>query len=167
MPKLDLTQDLTHASLKDLRATQELLQKAHDYTEGMGFDAQHYEPNPVHGGACCYIGTVRLNARVRGFPDLGGDVGAGNGPELRLALQSLDAVAVAKLPRHGEYAGYSAESVADNYGECDDGRYAEALAFVTNDKGLGPRGQKNRALAIYRQALTDVHKLIEQREAKP
>ena len=105
------------ATLEELKRTQDLLQRAHDYVELHGFDIDTYTPDTYDwddetgrytgDGPCCFIGTLRLAAGVNPEPSTlvygatprggggGGydpavDAGADDGAELRLALEALD-----------------------------------------------------------------------------
>lgn len=152
---------LEDATLEELRATQQVLQEAHDLIEAHGFDMGTYGYSSLDGTATvaprCYIGAVRTVAHTTPHPDdgLNGDAGLGNGPELRLALKALDRVALAMHPQ-------ALNDAINEVGEKFlDGRVVEHMGFFdthtapSSDRGTG------RALEVFRAALTEVYKMIE------
>lgn len=141
---------LAGSSLAELEDTQELLQRAHDCIECNGFNIWAYEASSH--GPMCYIGTVRRAAHVGGSP--GSDPGRGNGPELRLALQVLDAQAMADLS-----ADHIQEVVDGRLYDGVDGRYVEQFGFMQAES-LTREEQQEIALGVFRGALTEVYKMI-------
>lgn len=157
-----------------LRKAAKLLQAAHDRIEVTGFNISTYEPPTRHGqnadefgGACCYIGNVRLVAGVKASPAWTGyDAGAGDGPELYLALEAMDGVAKRRLAR----AGGSVRTVKEEYEGREAGRFVEALGFEITGKFAEKfpydydkrrEAEKNYALKLLRTALTEIYQEVE------
>lgn len=154
----------------------DILQQAHDYIEVVGFDimsydgsiavdqgkADEFDPEAKIGPPMCYIGTIRAFAGVAPSPQYDGeieaeDAGAGDGPELRLALETLDRLAREDL--EDEYI-----EGAEEYGDYAIGRYVEQLGFQVRGKlrnenhGVEDTEQEREyALMLLRKALTDIH----------
>lgn len=160
------TETLTEQKIKDRAAR--ILQQAHDYIEAVGFDIMVYAPDAYYdeetgdliefdlktmkGEPMCYIGTVRAFAGVN--PEPGDDASAGDGEELRVALDTLDKIAKESLGVHWR------ETAEEN--AYPTGRYIEALGFQMRDKfreDYKPNLDKEReyALGILRKALTDIY----------
>lgn len=152
-----------------LRKAAKLLQKAHDSIEVKGFNIQTYNPasSNIYGptGACCYIGNIRLAANLNGSP--GYDAGAGDGPELIIALKEMDRIAKRRLRDTSKDAF---QEVRDQYStQSDTGRFVEALGFVIREKyehldlSKEERNERERdyALKLLREALSDIYKEVE------
>lgn len=140
---------MSTTTLDELRATQDLLQRAHDYVESFGFNIHEYDTPGTKTGPRCYIGTVRTCANLRPYPeynpDLGyNDPGYGNGLELRRALEMLDA----QVP-----SGYLHDRGICRY-DLLSGRLVEKYGFFVQT-------ERDEALRIFRGALTEVYRLIE------
>lgn len=153
----------------------DILQQAHDYIEVIGFDIMSYDGDiaidqgrakpfnleTATGPQMCYIGTIRAFAGVEPSPQYdeeinAEDASAGDGPELRLALETLDRLAREDLEDTW------VES-AEEYGNYTIGRYVEALGFQIRSKirdengGVNPEREREYALMLLRKALTDIY----------
>ncbi len=144
----------------ELKKAAVVLQKAHDYIETYGFDIMSYPPRKKNDeqvisgrtkeGACCYIGSVRLAAGINPSPS-GGNPAAGDGPELKIALKTLDKIA-------------AKSKWAKKVGKPDDysiGTFIEQVGFEIKYDYEDKKREESKALDFFRRALTDIHKQIE------
>lgn len=154
----------------------DILQQAHDYIEVIGFDIMSYDGDiaidqgraksfnleTATGPQMCYIGTIRAFAGVEPSPQYdriihAEDAAAGDGPELRLALETLDRLAREEL--QDEYV-----DSAEDYGDYTTGRYVEQLGFQVRNKfctenngDYDKEREREYALMLLRKALTDIY----------
>lgn len=187
MPTKTKTKASKPPSKRTLKRAAHLLQAAHDQIEVFGFDINTYGGgDPLPDGQTvprmCYIGSVRHQAGCDPAPALvrlsdgyANDPTAGDGPELAVALDAMDKVALRRLNKTIQKA------VAAEYE--DDvtltGRFVERLGFEIEKRAVQrfpiPTGQgwnaedydvlhekrdryqKTYALKLLRQALTEIY----------
>ena len=160
----------TKPSLDELRATQALLQKAHDYIEVNGFNIWAYGNRVLASGERCFIGSVRGVAGLNPCPPLDGDGRAddGDGAELTYAFGVLDDLAKKRARAQGVSLG---TVVADRAPDYRIGRYVEryGIEFVDARRDEDPDKRRDEmaqeALLIFRRALARVYKQIQKAEA--
>lgn len=126
-----------------LKKAAKLLQRAHDVIELHGFDIHEYgelAPADVQEGEeippMCYIGNIRFAAGIAPTPgadntNAGGwesDATEGDGPELVVALETLDKLAKRRIP------AVRKNSVVNEPRPSQVGRFVEALGFEIQER---------------------------------
>lgn len=149
-----------------------ILQKAHDYIEQNGFDIQSYGRSSGYVSRC-YLGTLRTVAGLDAEP-VGGthgyddyaDATEGDGPELILAMETLDKVAKPRLAPLMKKYGEPSDTKSPESFEVATGRYIEAVGLLFDHKNQEKYGyghpkvddaSRADALKMLRKALTELY----------
>lgn len=155
--------DIGTASDEDLCEALGKLQKGHDYIETYGFDISMDIDLEGHCKQACYIGTMSIVANEEREHDDEVETSSSG-----LALEVMDCVALAEGLEEANSSKRRwlltrAQTIeARSYV----GELVETLGFIAQDvERLNDEQQKERALLVFRKAITEVCSEMDRREA--